>query len=225
MSDMVLPRELVWPSKNGGATLHLPRPRLENAAPLQRALAERRSVRSYTREPLSLAEVAALLWAAQGVSDVGFGHRTAPSAGALYPLEAHLVAGDVTGLEPGVYTYASGRHELSRRRRGDARAALCAAAWHQPFVDSAPVVLALTAVYARTTEKYGERRGSRYVHIEAGHAAQNAALLATALGLGTTVVGSFEDERVASALELGADESPLVLLPVGRPSNALWDRP
>jgi SagB-type dehydrogenase family enzyme len=199
--------------------VHLLTRRREGAVAVQSALAERRSIRSYTREPLALAEVSDLLWAAQGISELREGHRTAPSAGALYPLEVHLVAGNVDGLEAGIYTYAPREHAITCRILGDLRVSLRTAAWDQHWVGTAPVVMALAAVYSRTTAKYGER-GIRYVHIEAGHAAQNVALQATALGLGSAVVGAFQDAAVASVLGLEAAESPLLLLPVGRQSDS-----
>jgi SagB-type dehydrogenase family enzyme len=158
--------------------------------------------------------VAQLAWAAQGVTETR-GRRTAPSAGALYPLELLVVAGSVEGLEPGVYRYRPSGHSLLELTRGDVRAALAAAALGQEWMADAPCVLVLGAVYERTTGKYGAR-GERYVHIEVGLAAQNTQLQATALGLGSVVVGAFDDGRVRTRLGLGSDERPLALLPVGR---------
>jgi SagB-type dehydrogenase family enzyme len=85
----------------------------------------------------------------------------------------------------------------------------------QPPVRHAPLTLVFCAVYERTIRKYGER-GIRYVHMEAGHAAQNVSLQVVSLGLGTVPVGAFKDELVKSALKLKADESPLYMLPVGK---------
>jgi SagB-type dehydrogenase family enzyme len=179
------------------------------------ALCRRRSVRRYSRQPLTLDEVARLSWAAQGLTGPA-GLRTAPSAGALYPLEVFVVAGSVAGLVPGTYRYSPERHALALGSPGDARHALAAAALDQECVEQAPAVLALAAVCARTTRKYGER-GVRYLLMEAGHAAQNVCLQAVALGLGAVVVGAFDDDAVQRALGAARQEVPVCLLPVGRP--------
>lgn len=151
--------------------------------------------------------------AAQGVTH-GDNARTAPSAGALYPLELYLVAGEVRALAPGIYRYVPGKHQLEPVATGDLRRQLCAAALAQECVAAGAAVFVFTAVERRTTRKYGPR-GVRYVHIEVGHAAQNLALQATALGLGTVTVGAFDDAAVACLLQLPAGEAPLYLMPVG----------
>lgn len=195
------------------AAVALPAPRLDGGVSLERALADRRSVREFARGALTLAQVAQLLWAAQGVTDRD-GARTAPSAGALYPLELYLVAGEVRDLAPGVYRYVPGRHQLEPLAVGDVRHALCAAALAQECVAEGTVVFVFTAVERRTTRKYGPR-GVRYVHIEVGHAAQNLALQVAALGLGSVTVGAFDDDAVARLLRLPKGEAPLYLMPVG----------
>lgn len=184
---------------------------------LAEALAKRRSSRDYLERPVSLAQVAQLLWAAQGTNDPA-GLRTAPSAGALYPLEVLLVAGDVAGLSAGVYRYLPDRHALEHLADGDHRSRLAEAALGQSWAARGAVILVITAIYERTTRKYGVR-GKRYVHIEVGHAAQNALLQAAALGLGAGVVGAFDDAAVARTLGLSASEHPLYLLPVGWPAD------
>lgn len=192
----------------------LPPPRLDGGMPIERALAERRSVRRYRDGALTLPQVAQLLWAAQGVTGAD-GLRTAPSAGALYPLEMYLVAGEVRDLAPGVYRYLPEKHALKQLAAGDVRRQLCAAALVQECVAEGAAVAVFTAVERRTTRKYGPR-GVRYVHIEVGHAAQNLALAATALGLGTVTVGAFDDAAAARLLNLPKGEAPLYLMPVGR---------
>jgi len=199
----------------GDGDIALPKPRLEGEVPVERAMALRRSVREFAQEPLPLAAVSQLLWAAQGITDPPDG-RTAPSAGALYPLEVYLVAGAVSGLRPGVYHYEPRRHRLVLESAGDRRAGVADAALGQDWVGEAPAIVVLAAVYQRTARKYGER-APRYVHIEAGHAAQNVYLQAGALGLGTTMVGAFRDEKLTGVLGLPAQVKPLGLLPVGRP--------
>ena len=195
----------------------LPKPRYESDVSLEQVLRARRSHREFLPSALSLGQVGQLLWAAQGVSSPE-GGRTAPSAGALYPLETYLVAGKVESLAAGVYRYDPAHHGLQPVASGDRRAALAAAALGQEWVASPPAVLVLTAVYRRTMVKYGER-GIRYVHMEAGHAAQNVALQATALGLGVVTVGAFSDADVKAVLGLDGSEEPLYLLPVGWPAG------
>ncbi len=198
----------------GPTHLRLPEPKLDGSLSVETAILLRRSVREFARGPLSLSEISQLLWAAQGITSPA-GMRAAPSAGALYPLELDLVCGEVEGLEPGVYRYEPGTHGLRRRLPGDKRSALCAAALSQSSLRQAPAVFVISAVYERTMRKYGER-GIRYVHTEAGHAAQNVCLQAVALKLGAVHIGAFLDEQVSRVLELKGDEKPLVLLPVGR---------
>jgi SagB-type dehydrogenase family enzyme len=197
-----------------GEWLQLSRAVLDGRHSVERALHERRSVRNYTDRAMMPNDLAQILWAAQGVTAAD-GRRTAPSAGALYPLETYVALGAVVGLEPGVYRYEPGRHAVRLIGLGDHRAALAVAALGQAWIEAAPVVIALAAVYARTTGTYGER-GRLYVHMEAGHAAENVYLQAAALGLCTAVVGAFDDRAVKRVMQMGDDEEPICLLPVGR---------
>jgi SagB-type dehydrogenase family enzyme len=192
----------------------LPPPRGDGKVSVERALRRRRSRRDFTDQPLTLAEVAQLLWAAQGITGAE-GERSAPSAGGLYPLESYLVAGKVDDLTTGVYRYDPRRHLLTRILEGDRRVPLARIAVDQSCVRDAAADLVFAAVYSRTTRKYGER-GERYVHIDLGHAAQNVYLQAEALGLGTVIVGAFDDEPVARLLSLGRGQKPLAIMPVGR---------
>jgi SagB-type dehydrogenase family enzyme len=194
--------------------ISLPEPRYDSDVSLEASLSRRRSVRDYTGEPLKLAELSQLCWAAQGITDpVGF--RTAPSAGGLYPLELYAVVGSVEGMEPGVYHYVPDGHRAVKTLDGDRREALADAALGQSWVKNGAVVFVIAAVYERTTGKYGER-GIRYVQMEAGHAAENLCLQATALGLGVVTVGAFHDEQVNRTLGLPGNEEPLYVIPVGR---------
>jgi len=155
-----------------------------------------------------------LLWAAQGITDPSVG-RTAPSAGALYPLEVYVLAGTVTGLAHGIYKYKPQGHELVKVADGDKRAELSRAALGQAWIRDAAAVIVFSAVYERTTQKYRER-GLRYVHIEIGHAAQNVALQAVSLKLGTVPIGAFYDEEVKKVVKMGDREQPLYIMPVGK---------
>jgi len=201
--------------EEGETELTLPQPRFNSETSVEQALLRRRSIRSYKDEPLTLAEVSQLLWAAQGITEPAKGFRTAPSAGALYPLELYLVVGDVKGVAKGVYKYNPEKHSLLRVVGGDLREELSKAALGQPWVRRGAVVLVFSAVYERTTRRYGDR-GARYVHMEVGHAAQNVYLQAVSLGLGTVVVGAFDDEQVRKILGMPRDEQPLYIMPVGR---------
>lgn len=192
----------------------LPAPDTGGGMPLETTLSKRRSIRKYKNSKLTLTEVSQLLWAAQGITSKR-GFRTAPSAGALYPLELYVAAGHVQGLEAGIFHYRPQKHALESIEKGDQRAALARAALGQQPVRQAPVVFIFAAVPGRTAAKYGQR-GMRYVLQEAGHAAQNLCLQAVALELGSVVIGAFSDEDVARSLKLKDDEVPLCLVPVGR---------
>jgi len=207
---MVPRRETVAVKESGG----LPQPRRSGPWSVEGALAERRSVREYTGEALTRADLGQLLWAAQGITGAE-GLRSAPSAGALYPLEVYVAVGVVEDLPSGIYRYEPVRHALALVASGDRREELAAAALGQECVQDGTAVIALAAVYRRTTGKYGER-GIRYVHMEVGHAAQNVCLQAVALGLGTVVVGAFDDRDVKKVMHMESHEEPVCLMPVGR---------
>jgi len=203
------------PNKDGVSTMiSLPAPDYEAKYDLNKAIQERRSVREYRDAPLSLAQVAQLLWSAQGVTSLG-GFRTAPSAGALYPLEVYVVAGKVDGLAAGIYKYNPLKHSLALKAEGDRRSELAAACLGQSWMSAAPALIAIAAVHERTASRYGER-ASRYIHMEVGHAAQNIALEAVAMGLGAVDVAAFTDLEVKKILGLPAGEEPLCIVPVGR---------
>jgi SagB-type dehydrogenase family enzyme len=188
----------------------LPTPRVKGPLSLEETLAQRRSVREFAPTPLTQVELGQLLWAGQGIThEAGF--RTAPSAGALYPLEVYAVTAEA------VYHYRPQGHQLIVHLKGDLRPAVHAAALRQDSILQAPAVFVIAAVYARTAQKYGEERSPRYVHLEAGHAAQNLLLQAVALGLGGVPIGAFYDDQVQRVLALPPDHEPLYLIPVGHP--------
>lgn len=189
----------------------LPPPQTQGGMSLTEALARRRSIRSYTEQPLTWEEVSQLLWAAQGITDRR-GFRTAPSAGALYPLEVYLV------LPEGWYHYRPSDHRLEVRGRGDLRRDIWMVGLSQEALLRAPALFVIAGVVSRTAAKYGDR-AERYVFLEAGHAAQNLLLQATALGLGAVPIGAFDDAGVRRVLGLSPAETPLYLIPVGRPAE------
>jgi SagB-type dehydrogenase family enzyme len=196
---------------------------------VEKTISQRRSVREYAEAELSLVEISQVLWAAQGFTqerkdpprmwnpkyEWQGGLRTAPSAGALYPLEVYVLAGKVEGLDKAVYKYQPKTHSLKKIMGGDKRSALSDAALKQSPIEKGAAVLVLTGVYERTSYKYGER-AERYVHIEAGAVAENISLQSVALGLGTVLMGAFKDDEVKKALQLPDDERPLLILPLGK---------
>lgn len=196
-------------------TIELPQPQIRGSVSLEEALQARRSVRRYSAEPLELKEIAQLAWSAQGITRKNR-FRTAPSAGALYPLELYLLAGKVKGLGPGLYHYLPKQHALEKIASSDIRTELAGAAYNQKALNRAAAVFVITAVMKRTEWKY-RGRAERYVYIEAGHAGQNLLLQATSLGLGSVIIGAFFDDTVRDLLGLPDTYQPISLLPVGRP--------
>lgn len=189
--------------------LDLPAPDLKGARSLEDVICHRRSRREFRSESLDRAEVSQLLWATQGITG-DEGYRAAPSAGALYPLELYVATAD------GLFHYEVSAHSLRRVADGDPRPAMRRASLDQACLTSAPVVFVFAAVYTRTCDEYGER-GRMYVHMDAGHAAQNLLLQAEALGLAGVPVAAFDPAELTSALNLSGSEEPVYLVPVGRP--------
>ena len=197
------------------SVIDLPSPIRAGVVSVEEALWARRSIRGYSEAPLTLGEVSQILFAAQGTTHA-MGWRTAPSAGGTYPLELYVHVGRVEGVRPGSYRYRSIDHTLILLDAEDRRAAIADAAVGQHWIADGAVVLVFSAVFERTTRRYGYR-GTQYVHMEAGHASQNVYLQAAALGLGTVAVGAFDDDRVHEICGLPQDEKPLYIMPVGRP--------
>jgi SagB-type dehydrogenase family enzyme len=198
-------------SSDGGSRMSLPEPRVAGEMSLEECLAARRSVRSYGARALTLSEVSQVLWAAQGITDA-HGHRTAPSAGALYPVKLYLAVGEVSGLSPGLYEYHPDGHALTLVKEGDPRRDLTQAALSQQCVGAAKACLVIAAVPSVTEAKYGGR-AMRYIDNEAGCICQNIYLQCQALGLGTVCIGAFDDTWVAEVV--GTDAEPRILMPFG----------
>ena len=200
------------------ATIPLPAPRFDSDYSIEKALLSRRSVRTYSSEALSPAELAQLLWACQGISgtetwqwgarQVRTNYRTAPSAGALYPLEVYALAQRIVGLEPGLYHYLPGPgrdcHGLELLRQGERSADLADAALAQKSVAEAAANIIIGGVVERMAVKYG-RRARQYVLMEVGHAAQNLCLQAQSLGIGVVPIGAFSDEEVRTFIGEGVE--------------------
>jgi len=205
------------PISRSSDAICLPAPRTTGRTSLEQAIAFRRSVRRYARDPLSLSGLGQLLWAGQGITDQAGGLRAAPSAGATYPLELLAFVGEagVTGLDAGVYEYLPERHSLHLLHPGDRRPELSAAALQQSFIQEAPASILICANFARTARHYGER-ALRYVYLEAGHAAQNIALQAVALGLASVPAGAFNDAAVRGLIGRDQAPDPVYLVSAGR---------
>jgi SagB-type dehydrogenase family enzyme len=197
------------------AAMKLPEPRRQGAMSLEAALWARHSTRALTRDSISLAEVGQLLWAAQGVNRPD-NHRTAPSAGATYPLELYLLAARVRDLPAGVYHYRPAGHQIELVAAGDRLAEMVSAATRQAWQADAAAVVVFAAVYERAAQRFRER-AERYVPMDVGFAGQNVYLEAAALGLATTFAGSFQDSALARIFGLPQDQRPLGLMPVGHP--------
>ena len=177
---------------------------------LEEVIAKRRSERSFLNKDLDLKQIGQLLWAAQGITGKvgGYSFRSAPSAGALYPMELFVFT------SRGVFHYVPQGHYLKVTSKKDLRAALTSAALGQDAVKHAPISIVITAIYQRVTQKYGER-GMQYVHIEAGHIAQNIHLQAVALNLSSVPIGAFKNEAIKKVLGEPAHYEPLYIIPVG----------
>ena len=180
--------------------------------PLDQALGTRRSVREYTDDKLDIVVISKLLWSAQGMTEKKYGLRTAPSAGATYPLEVYVAT------EEYVARYDPSKHDLTVTLKGDVRTALAKAALDQPWVEKAPAVFVFAAVVSRTAGRYGGR-AERYVKIEVGLASENLMLQAVALGLGSVAVGAYDDDDVKDVLQLPDEQDVYLLVPVGRPAE------
>lgn len=191
-----------------GAQIKLPGPKYDGAVSVEKALRERRTVRTYKDAPLSMGEVSQVLWAAQGITEPSRGLRTAPSARARYYLTVYLLAGNVTGLRPGMYRYVPEGHTLGHVAEGDVKAALYKTVGQSP-IQKAPAVLVIAGAQDRAAN-------ANFMYIEAGHAAQNVYLQLVPLGLGAVVMGGFDPEAAGKAIKLPANEKALYIMPVGR---------
>ena len=193
----------------------------EQSNPFADLLRKRKSIRSYSLEPLSINDLSFLLWASTGIhrKQQGIEFRTAPSAGALYPIETYIVANKVEGLNKGLYHYNIASHSLEELKLGDITAYIAQAALEQEMCIEAPVTFVWTAVFERSKWKY-KQRAYRYIYLDAGHIAQNLAMAATSIGLGSCQIGAIFDEEVNEIVGLnGVEESTIYLSVVGHPKN------
>ncbi len=194
--------------------VQLPPPKLKGGVSLEETISKRKSSRVYKKKPLTIEEISQLLFAGQGITDES-GRRTVPSAGALYPIEAYLISGNVQGISPGAYKYQPKVHQLVKISSGDKRKELFSATFFQFWAKEAPAIIILCGVPWRTMIKYGWK-GKSFVLIEIGHSAQNISLQSIPLGLGTVCIGGFNKRKVKKILEIKGPEIPLYILPIGR---------
>jgi len=217
--------ENALPEKHNKKTIiELPKPRLDSDISIEETLHKRRSIRYYSDDPLTMEEVSQILWAAYGLTKpyptgpafLRGGLKTAPSAGATYPLEIYLVAGNVTGLSAGIYKYRAEDHSMYKISDGDVRKELTEAALDQSWILEAPASLVYSAVFSRTTDTYGDRGRERYVCMDLGHSAQNVYLQAVALDMGTVAIGAFSDIKVKLLINMTREEEPIYIMPLGK---------
>ena len=218
---------LDWDAKPGlykeypaGNKIDLPKTGDPSAVSLHDALRARKSVRSFADVPLTTGQLSYLLWASTGIQRRQQGHefRTAPSAGALYPIETYVVVNNVTGLANGVHHYSIRDHRLEELRTGEFGPALARSALDQGMCAEAPAVFVWTAIPQRMKWKY-KQRAYRYIYMDAGHIAENLALAAVALGLGTCQIGAIYDEEANELVGVdGTDETVIYMSVAGVPA-------
>lgn len=186
---------------------------------LNYAIQKRKSTREFSQKPISQEQLSYLLWASTGIQrrEFGFEFRTAPSAGALYPIETYVIINKVDTIPQGVYHYNIKNHNLETIKTGDFRTNISNAALGQYMCSHAATVFIWTAIFNRSKCKYGER-AYRYIYLDAGHIAENLALSATSLQLGTCQIAALYDDEVNQIIDVdGITESTLYLSVVGIP--------
>jgi SagB-type dehydrogenase family enzyme len=207
-----------WSSDTMAAEFALPSPSYKGTVSVEEALKARRTHRSFQARPLTLKQFSQILWGAYGVTAQKYGSflKTAPSAGALYPLDIYGVVGKggVETLAPGIYHFRPENHALELVKQGDLRAEMARQALQQMWIAKAPLILVITGDYNRSNIKYGPR-GVTYTHIEAGHVGQNIFLQAEAIGLKAGIVGAFNNQQIIRVMGLSTSHDPLLIMPVG----------
>ncbi len=195
------------------ATVALPKPDTTGRFTLAHAIQARRSIRDYTPAPLTLAEVSQLMWSAQGITGADDRHRAVPSARAVHPLQVRLEVRNVTGLAPGLYVYRPKEHALALLAAGDRKPAVMEAAG-QPCINAAAAVLCVAGDSALAAAKFGPN-AVRWLGMEAGFVVENVYLTGTSLGLGTVMVGGYDEPRANVAFALEPGWQTLALMPLG----------
>jgi len=197
--------------------IKLNKPNISTKIVLEEILMKRKSIRDFSKKPISIQDLSYLLWASTGIQrkEYGYEFRTAPSAGALYPIETYLVINNVENVPQGVYHYLIKEHALEELRLGDFRVNIAKAALDQYMCSTAAVVFIWTAIFNRSKCKYGER-AYRYIYLDAGHIAQNLALASTSLDLGCCPIAALYDDEVNRIISVdGVKESVIYMSIVG----------
>jgi len=225
--DKIPENRLVWDKKPALYKEYPDKPRIELASfepsrpmTLDAALKQRKSVRDFQQKPITKGQLSYLLWASTGIQRIehGYEFRTAPSAGALYPIETYVIANDVRKVETGLYHYSIRTHQLEELTKGDLRREITATALGQEMCSTAAAVFVWTAVFERCKWKYGQR-AYRYIYLNAGHIAENLALAAVSLNLGSCAIGALFDDPVNTILGIdGQAESVVCMAVVGHPA-------
>jgi len=211
----------LYKSYPASETIQLPRCEPSASTSLHDAIKRRQSVRGYRALPIGIESLGYLLWASTGIvrQHGGYQFRTAPSAGALYPIETYLVVNRVKELDAGVYHYAIDRGVLETLKKGNCQSAVSEAALDQQMCSDAAVVFVWTAIFERSKWKYGQR-AYRYIYLDAGHIAENLALAAVSLGLGSCQIGALFDDEANRLVDVdGVDESVVYMSVVGVPAE------
>jgi SagB-type dehydrogenase family enzyme len=213
---------LIWEAKpdlykeySEAPKIELPSFESSRAMSLDQTLKQRKSVREFQPKSISISQLSYLLWASTGIQRVedGYEFRTAPSAGALYPIETYVVANNVRTLEAGLYHYSVRTHQLEQLRPGDLRHQIAAAALGQGMCATAAAVFVWSAVFERCKWKYGQR-AYRYIYLDAGHIAENLALAAVSLNLGSCEIGALYDSQANAIVGLNGDEESVIYMAV-----------
>lgn len=205
----------VYKEYSEASKIELPSFEPTRAMSLDQTLKQRKSVREFQPKSISMGQLSYLLWASTGVQRIedGYEFRTAPSAGALYPIETYIVANNVRTLEAGLYHYSIRSHQLEQLRTDDLRLQIAGAALGQGMCAAAAAVFVWTAIFERCKWKYGQR-AYRYIYLDAGHIAENLALAATSLNLGSCEIGALYDAQSNAILGVEDDEESIIYMAV-----------
>jgi len=181
---------------------------IDGSISIEKALSERRTVRSYSDKPLSLADISQILWAAQGITEPKRGLRTAPSAQASYLMKVYILTGKVADLTMGMYQYQPKGHKLIKIADGDIKTNLYDVVPQKP-INNAPAAIVITGLSNKAKNPY-------WIYLEAGHIAQNICLEAVSRNVGTVTMAGFKPEEVKKALKLPDNEQPAYIMPIGK---------
>ena len=201
----------------GKEIIKLPKPSYKGNATLEEVIFKRKSTRSFKESPVTLHELSQLVWACAGKNVDGLTGptRVYPSAGGIYSVELYLVIGSVKGIEEGFYRYEFHDHSLSLIKAGDFRSNLSSACLNQSMVKHASVNFIFAADASKVSSRYPERGKKLYLPMDVGASCENLHLSAESLGLGTVMIGAFNDQAVKNMLGF-KKEDVYCIMPVGR---------